>query len=350
MKLVIKKVLFATCILLFIVIVAVLILFWNEIGTLATLKQVDEHPLLTMTYKGDYGFSDFLEVGANSDNDIERFVVKRLLKGIEIDLGISSAGCSAFAAQNYHGQRIYARNFDFDYAPALLLNTTPSDGYASVSIVNLAFAGYGEGNLPKPYTFSSFLTLSAPYLPFDGMNEKGVVVALLAVPRAEPPNQEGKVMLNTTTLIRLILDHAASVEEAIALVEGYNLYFSGNVECHYLISDAEGNSAVIEFLENEVKITWPKKSYQAVTNFIMYQGLNEGEGYCEFERYDTIISKLETAHGIISETEAMQLLSDVAIPQKTQWSVVYNQATGQIWISTAEKYDQVNTFIIDITQ
>ncbi len=347
---VIKKVLFTACLILFVVIVAVSVLFWNELFTLATLKQVDEHPLFTMTYKGDYGFSDFLKTGAGSDRDIERFVMKRLLKGMEIDLGISSAACSAFAVQNSHGQRIYARNFDFEYAPALLLKTSPSDGYASVSVVNLAFAGYGEDNLPKPFTFSSFLTLSAPYLSFDGMNEKGVVVALLAVPRAEPPNQEGKVMLNTTTLIRLILDHAASVDEAIAMIQGYNLYFSGNVECHYLISDADGNSAVIEFLENEVKITRPQKNHQAATNFIMYQGLNEGEGYCEFERYHKIVSKLDTVQGILSETDAMQLLSDVAIPEKTQWSVVYNQSTGQLWICAAEKYDEVNTFLLDMKQ
>lgn len=110
---------------------------------------------------------------------------------MEIDLGISSAGCSAFAAQNPEGQRIFARNFDFDDAPAMLLETAPSDGYASVSIVNLAFAGYGEGNLPDASLPNRFLTLAGPYLPFDGMNEMGVAVALLAVPHAEPPKQAG---------------------------------------------------------------------------------------------------------------------------------------------------------------
>ena len=35
-----------------------------------------------MTYYGDYGFDEFLEVGATSDVDIEAFVTKRLLKGL----------------------------------------------------------------------------------------------------------------------------------------------------------------------------------------------------------------------------------------------------------------------------
>lgn len=329
--------------------IALVILFWNELITLGSLKKVNDHPLYTMTYREDYGFSDFLKTGATSDKDIERFVMKRLLKGVSIDLNISSAGCSAFTAQNQDGQRIFARNFDFDFAPALILQTTPSDGYASVSTVNLAFAGYGEDYLPAPLLPSSFLTLAGPYLPFDGMNEKGVVIALLAVPHAEAPNDDGKIMLNTTTLIRLVLDHAATVEEAVSLIEKYNLYFSGGVECHYLISDAKGDSAVVEFLDNDIKITRPDTEYQLTTNFIMYQGLNEGEGGSEFERYATIESKLNTQSGVISESDAMVLLSDVVIPDRTQWSVVYNQETGDVKICVDGNYDDTYTYKLDMT-
>ena len=66
--------------------------------------------------------------------------------------------------------------------------------------------------------FDCFLTLAAPFLPFDGMNEKGLAIALLAVPEAEAPYNPDKIMLNTTTAIRLVLDKAANVEEAIELL------------------------------------------------------------------------------------------------------------------------------------
>lgn len=150
--------------------------------------------------------------------------------------------------------------------------------------------------------------------------------------------------LNTTTAIRLILDRAASVEEAIALLEGYNDYFSGGVECHYLISDVQGNSAIVEFLEDDIKVTKAAASHQTVTNFIVYQGRNEGEGGNEFERYETIERRLESSDGVIEEEAAMQLLSGVSIPGRTQWSVIYNQSTGEIRICMGEKYDQVYTF------
>ena len=93
-------------------------LFGRELVTLASLRQVDAHPLYTMTYSGDYGFDDFLKTGAKNDRDIERFIMKRLLRGVQINLGIADAGCSAFCARNEEGEPVYARNFDFRYAPA----------------------------------------------------------------------------------------------------------------------------------------------------------------------------------------------------------------------------------------
>lgn len=335
-------------IILVIILVLGVTLFWNELRTLASLKKVDEHPLYVMTYKGDYGFDDFLKVGAKSDRDIEGFVIKRLLKGVDIDLNISSAGCTSFAAQNNIGEGIFGRNFDFDYAPALLLKTKPKNGYESISMVNLAFAGYEENYLPKPRSLNSFLTLAAPYLPFDGMNECGVTMALLAVPYAEPPQDTDKITLNTTTAIRLVLDKAANVEEAMSLLKNYNYYFSGDVDCHFLIADKTGRTVLVEFMENDVKFIETDKNYQIASNFIMYKGLNVGEGYTEFERYDTVEEKLSQSKGIISEKDAMGLLEEVLDPERTQWSIVYNQVTGKILVSMNKKYEEIHSFVFEM--
>ena len=71
-------------------------------------------------------------------------------------------------------------------------------------------------------------------------------MALLAVPEADAGNTSDKVTLNTTTAIRLVLDKAANVEEAIELLSQYNIYFSGDVKCHFLIADAGGKSVLAE--------------------------------------------------------------------------------------------------------
>lgn len=338
-----KKLLLWLGCMLTVILIALVFLFRLELETLFSLKELDSHPLYQMDYAGDYGFDDFLKVGAKDDREIERFIIKRLLKGVDIDLNIASAGCSAFCAWNEKGERIFARNFDFDPAPALLLTTKPDTGFASMSIANLAFAGYGGDFLPHPKSFDSFLTLAAPYLPFDGMNEKGLAMALLAVPHAEPPQSGEGTMLNTTTMIRLVLDKAATVNEALVLIKAHPIYFSGAVQCHYLLADVHGASAIVEFLDGEVKVTPGDGKYQAVTNFIVYDGRNEGEGGTEFERYSTIVGRLKELGGIVSQEDAMAILSQTKIPGRTQWSVVYNLSTGEVSVCMGEKYDEKHT-------
>ena len=216
-KKIIKRFLTGIAVVLLVIVIGATALFWNELRTLFSLEKIDDYGAYQMTYYGDYGFDEFLEVGASTDRDIEKFVTKRLLKGMPINLGVTGNGCTAFVTRNEKGEVIYGRNFDFLYAPSLQLYTEPKNGYKSISTVNLSFAGYAHNFLPEGSIFDKFLTLAAPFLPFDGMNEKGVAIALLAVPEADPPYDSNKITLNTTTAIRLVLDNAATVEEAVEL-------------------------------------------------------------------------------------------------------------------------------------
>ena len=310
-------------------------LFLNELRSLATLKKVDGHPMYTMTYYGDYGFDEFLKVGAKKDSDIEAIVTKRLLKGLPIDLGVTGDGCTAFVTQNENGEVLFGRNFDFDYTPSLQVKTKPENGYASVSTVNLTFAGYSKDDLPEG--LNSFLTLSAPYLPFDGVNEKGVAIALLAVPEVQLSYDANKVTLNTTTAIRLVLDKAANVTEAVDLLKQYNIYFSADVDCHYLIADATGKSVIVEYWDGKLQTVEPDKEYQVASNFVAYNGLNIGEGFSEFERYDKVEQAIKENGGKLSEQQAIGLLETIGCydgdTDMLQWSVVYNLATleGQLF-------------------
>ena len=291
-KKIIKWFLMGIAVVLLAIVIGVTALFWNELRTLFSLEKIDDYGAYQMTYYGDYGFDEFLEVGASSDKDIEKFVTKRLLRGMPIDLGVTGDGCTAFVTRNEKGEVIYGRNFDFLYAPSLQLYTEPKNGYKSVSTVNLSFAGYSENFLPDGSLFDKFLTLAAPFLPFDGMNEKGVAIALLAVPEAEPPYDSNKITLNTTTAIRLVLDNG------------------------------------------ELQIVEVETDYQIATNFIAYNGLNIGEGFTEFERYDAVEKELLDNNGILNVNDVISLLAKVGVQDgevdKLQWSVVYNLTTGDV--------------------
>ena len=328
MKKILKRVVLIICSILVVAFAAITILFLNEIKSLASLKKVSDYPQYTMTYYGDYGFDEFLKTGAKSDADIEKFVTKRLLKGVPLDLGVTGDGCTAFVTKDEKGHVIYGRNFDFDYTPSLQLLTTPKNGYRSISTVNLSFAGYTEDNLPDGISLQSFLALSAPYLPFDGMNEKGLAIALLAVPDYQYNSDESKVTLNTTTAIRLVLDKAATVEEAVALLKQYNIYFSADVDCHYLIADATGKSVLVEYWDGALQTVTSSDPYQIASNFIAFQGLNIGEGGTEFDRYNKVKQTLDANQGLINDDGAIRLLSEIGCydgeVDKLQWSVVYD--------------------------
>ena len=333
-----KRIIIAVVSLALILVITAVIIFLNELRSLASLRKADDYPMYRMTYYGDYGFDGFLETGAKTDGDIEAYVTKRLLKGLPIDLGVTGDGCTAFVTRNAQGDVIFGRNFDFGYTPSLQVFTDPDDGYASVSTVNLSFAGYSADKLPaEGISMSGFLTLAAPFLPFDGMNEKGVAIALLAVPEAQPPQGDDKVTLNTTTAIRLVLDKAASVDEAVELLREYNIYFSADVMCHYLIADATGASVIVEYWDGALQTVEPDADYQIASNFVAYNGMNIGEGFTEFERYDAVKARIEAGSGILTEDDAVALLAEIGVRDgdvdKLQWSAVYNltQLNGRIF-------------------
>ena len=336
-KTIIKRIVFGLISIVLVLILVLLFLFRHELRTLYTLKEKSPG-VYTMTYDGDYGFDEFLKTGAKSDKDIEAFVTKRLLKGLPIKINVTEAGCTAFVTRNETGDVIFGRNFDFEYAPVLQVHTDPDDGYASVSTVNLSFAGYDRDNLPSSgIGFNNFLTLAAPFLPFDGMNEKGVCMSLLAVPEVQKKDDPDKVTLNTTTAIRLVLDKAASVDEAVALLKQYNIYFSGGVNCHFLIADATGKSVIIEYYDGGLKEVTADTDYQIASNFIAYHGVNIGEGYTEFERYDAVEKTLVENNNKMNMRQCEELLNTIGVrsgdTDKLQWSVVYDLTggIGRIW-------------------
>ena len=72
------------------------------------------------------------------------------------------------------------------------------------------------------------------------MNERGVAVAMAAVPAARSPAR-GRVGARRT---RLVLDRAANVAEAVAIFRCTAVDFTGGPPLDIIIADATGASAV----------------------------------------------------------------------------------------------------------
>ena len=65
--------------------------------------------------------------------------------------------------------------------------------------------------------------------------------------------------------MRLVLDYCKTTNEAIELLGQYNLDFAGP-GCHLMIADAEGDSAVVEFIDGFTRVTRTEPTWQVCTN------------------------------------------------------------------------------------
>ncbi len=297
----------------------------DEAATLSTLKQVDDHPLYTMRYYGAYD---------------ER---------LSAATGPPSAwACSLFAALGDADNMLYGRNFDWEFSPALLLFTDPPDGHASVSMVDIAYLGF-EGDAASGLTELPLMErqalLDAPTLPFDGMNERGLVVGMAAVSPGNMTPDPAKETIYSLEVIRKILDHASNVDEAVAILQSYNVTFGGP-PLHYLIADVSGRSALVEFYQGEMVVIPNETDWHLATNFLRASVDDPADGRCW--RYDEVSQRLAEAEGQLTTQDALGLLADVS-QEITEWSIVYGINTGDINVSMGRAYDNVHTFHLSLT-
>ena len=303
----------------------------DQAATLASLKKVDDYPLYTMHYAGASRVSRALEDSHSSQ--------------------AAAAGggwaCSLFAALGNPEGRLYGRNFDWRYSPALLLFTDRPDpgGYASVSMVDIAYLGFDDPSVDLttlPLAERRAL-LEAPSWPADGMNEAGVAVGMAAVPQADERHDRGKPTINSVEIIREILDHAGSTDEAITILSSYNIDWEGGPPLHYLVADRTGDAALVEYHAGKIIVLPNDGAWHAATNFTRSAVAGNPAGQCS--RYDTITRLLTATSGRLDSDAALNLLKTVSQTETlTQWSVVYGISTGQVVVAMGRRYGRVHSF------
>ncbi len=329
---------------------------------LSGLKNVDKGLLYELDYQYDYDLDRLIENDVTSVPSFVKYAVTKMMNPFKAVFHIKSLlpACSAFQAITPDGDIIYARNFDFTFSEpsaSVLVRTQPENGYASISMAPFSLVGKRQGDLDDGKSDNSLLIV-APYLLMDGMNEKGLAVSVLYLDGEGTEQYDpDKHDIMTLSAMRIMLDKAADTDEALALMQQYNMFADKTKSeiphsYHFLISDAEGHSVVLEYIHNECDKSWTMSPVEAkyVTNAYLNEGWQHiGHGY---DRYEKVRDVYEAKNGVFTEEEAMQLLkelSQTATAEKTsntQWSAVYNLTRKTAKICMARDYDNVLEFEI----
>lgn len=302
-------------------------------ASMASVKSLDGRAYM-MNYQNPYFLDYMLENGVKNTADLLFKATKTITGGFPI-LGILGRfACSSFNAKTPDGKRFLARNFDYKDSPCMVVWCNPENGYKSVGVADMLFMTYGFKRTPDKYK-NRFFTLMAPYTVMDGINEKGLVIAVLEQKGKATNQTTSRTDITTTVAIRAILDRCATVDEAIALLDEYDMHDAVFCNYHYHIIDRNGGNVIVEYVNNKMNIVVPEegKEYQYTTNFLKSNPGGDVKGNFGYSRYYQIRDNIEPKNGVMTVDEAMNLLEHVKLEYRhhllghrvtSLWSVVYN--------------------------
>ena len=325
---------------------AAAIVWRHEISTLSSFKKLadrdHEHQdgaVYRMDVSGGFYFDDFLaQGGAANDGDLINFITNKITRGlIKMNIEQSEIACSAFTAVTAEGDRIFA------------------------------------------------------YAPLDGVNEKGLSCGIFMSYQGQETvatdQQTDKDDITSTTMMRMILDYCATVDEAVAMIEKYDMHDSAQTSFHYMIADATGRSAILEWTygtdatdndgtKRELHVIYNDDDahigaregaadYQWITNFILqpdYYGDDDPDADNDaadalkpgYDRYVHIYDQLRATNGEVEDMQAaMDILASVG---RRNWnnddsngitvhSVVYNLTKQTVmWVANEHYGEEAYTF------
>ncbi len=307
---------------------SLLFMFRHQYAAAQSVKQVGDK-MYTMTYEGDYGLEEFLEQGgATSPKDIAAFVCNHLFYGLVSPNATSSEfGCSFITTKDKDGNVLTGRNFDWPdcKSPIVVVHTHPDKGYASVSTSCIFFLGFSNDWQPKQMSDKMSL-IAAIYAPLDGMNEKGLVIAdLVAGDHTKTAQHTGRTNITTTSAIRVLLDKAANVKEALTLLESFDMHSDIDYSHHLAISDATGRSVVVEWVDDKMLVA---ESPLCTNHYLAESRLKDYSIYSEdsHRRYDSM-KQMRDSLSTMSPNDVVESIRRVASKDMTRWSVVFDSKT-----------------------
>ena len=254
-----------------------------------------------------------------------------------------SRHCSLFSVSG--GEAVLmGRNWDNQNVGSIVATLyRPAEGYSSIFFFRTIELGFGKdidiAEIESHAIGERFLR--APYYAMDGVNEHGLMVGVSGDKETTVRPLEGKKLVGISFVIRKLLDQTRTVDEAIAMVQGYvpTLLDPGTLAGHLLVADASGGSAVLEYDDDQWLVTRSEGTWQAASTKRIY-GVSEATLRENCWRYDTMCEVLGTAGGDLDWRGSIALLEDLE-QNGTTWSIVFSPEGPELWFSVYKEWDDV---------
>lgn len=255
--------------------------------------------------------------------------------------------CTTFCLKSKN-ETLFGKNQDWIVSDGLIfvnksgvqkISTTEDEGNPVKWISkfgNITFNQYGREN------------------PMGGMNEKGLVVELMWLDETVYPKPDKLPSIDELEWIQYQLDTAESTEEAVRSAS--QMRVNSDIKVHYLVNDAGGNTAAVEYINGQLVIHTgkdldvPVLTNDTFDNSIKYfrstqpaKAATDGS----LDRFYRTAAKVRNfeARPVTAKAAvdyAFDTLSDVkqqgytSRDSKSVWSTVYDQKRGLIYFRTLQ--------------
>jgi penicillin V acylase-like amidase (Ntn superfamily) len=242
---------------------------------------------------------------------------------------------------------LFARNFDYAFGDGIVV--VNQRGIEKTALVAPPEKPARWTSRYGSVTFNQF----GREMPYGGSNEVGLVVEQMMLLESKYPEPDERPAINMLQWIQYQLDNCRTVEEVIATDKCLRQAVQhGKQRIHYLICDASGDTATIEFLDGKmVYHRGETLAAKALTNDTFQRSVE----FMKSRAGDPPPKGRESLHRFARAAEcsigfrsrspeedreyAFANLKDVAQGRYTVWSIVYDVVNRKVFYRTHDNGD-----------
>jgi len=279
--------------------------------------------------------------------------MKKIISSLWIFLAVPALACTTFFI-NRNGQLIFGRNYDWIAGQGMV--NTNLRGLAKTSFRTEDGKSISWVSKYGSLTFNQY----GKEFPTGGMNEKGLVVELMWLDGTQYPAADQRASVNTLQWVQYQLDNHSTVAEVIQSDSKLRIT-SIDVPLHYLVADAGGDVASIEFLNGKMVVHRGKdlpiavltnetytSSWNAIKDLktataISNARFDGNNSQARFAKACSMVKQFQEEDLSVPVVDySFKILNSVAQGNYTKWSIVYDLAAKKIYFKT-NQYPQIKS-------